>query len=292
MVASTSANSRRPSDWIWIGCLAVLLLLTIGLTVHLIGSWVYSYWWPKTVPGAAQYDKGSVLMADGDLKGAIEAFQGAIDKNHHHALAVFYQAKAHQKLGESDSAIGGYTEALRLHKEIEEMKPSQREQLSPVPLGFERADAYFNLGTLLFQAGKPGEAIAYYNEALVLNPENADACCGRGEAYLATDDPTQALVDLNEAIRLLPNSYKAFCLCARAKLAAGRYDDAIDDARQAIHLNAQSGDAFLVLGTAILSSPDHQPAKAVKYLAEAIRLDKSLTGQANAERDGHISIWV
>ncbi len=273
MVSST--KTWRLSDSILLVCLILLVVYTIGLGGYWIASWAYPYWWPKTVPGAAEFDKGSTLMADGDLNGAIEAFGKAIDKNHHHALAVFYQAKARQKLGETNLAIDGYTEALRLHKEIDGMKRDQREKLGPVPLGYELANAYLKRATLLDGAGKPDEAIKDFTEALSLNAESADACCGRGAAYLATGFAEQAIVDINEAIRLDPDSHKAFCLRARADLAAGKQAQAIEDARRAIHLDANCGDAFLTLGSAILSAPSQQRDEAVKALMDAFRLYKA-----------------
>lgn len=128
-----SSSDRRWPGLIEIAFSIGLIGCLLGCIVYSVGQPNYQYWWPKTVPGAAEFDSGSVLMADGDLKGAIEAFGKARDKNHHHVLAVFYQAKAHQKLGESVSAIDGFAEALRLDMEIAKMKRDQRETLSPVP---------------------------------------------------------------------------------------------------------------------------------------------------------------
>ena len=143
MVASTSWYSSRSSNSIWMGCLTILAVFTVGLVAYLKIFAAYPFW-PPMVPGAAEFDKGSARMAAGDLKGASEAFQAASDKNHYHALAVFHQARARQQLGEPEPAIAGYTEALRLHNEIAAMDREQREKLRPVPLGYQLAHAHLN----------------------------------------------------------------------------------------------------------------------------------------------------
>jgi tetratricopeptide (TPR) repeat protein len=222
-------------------------------------------------------------MADGRPEQAIQEFDKAIAINPQHALAVFKRANAYGRLGKMDLACAGYTEALSLQKEIAAMDPAER--ASAVPLGCELAQAHSNRATLLNlnRAGKPDEVIKDFTEAMRLDPGHADAYYGRGMAYLERGLLDLAIDDLGEAIRLAPDSSQAYSCRARARLAAGQYNEAVRDAQSAIQLDGRCGDCFRTLGLALLSLPNQQPEKAVHYLSESIRLDKSLTATVNPE---------
>jgi tetratricopeptide (TPR) repeat protein len=236
----------------------------------------------QAIPGHADYIGGCQLLADRKLAEAVTAFDQAIAVNPQHSLAVFTRAKALQGLGKTDLAVTGYAEAIRLHEEIAG-RDGVRAEFRAVPLGGELVQAYFNRATLLNRAGKPDEAIQDFTEALRHDPKYADAYSDRGVAFLEKGLFELAIDDLTEAIRLAPHAHEAICRRARAWLAAGSHAKAIEDARMAFRLNAKCGDAFRTLGSALLSSPNPQPDRAIEYLKEAISLDGTLQKPVNSE---------
>lgn len=67
------------------------------------------------------------------------------------------------------------------------------------------ARAWFSIGYLFQEKGKPGEAIAAYDEALRLKPDLAEAYNNRGNAKSSLGQREAAIADYDEAIRLNPD---------------------------------------------------------------------------------------
>lgn len=75
--------------------------------------------------------------------------------------------------------------------------------------------SYF-LGLSLNRGGKPSEALAAYQEAVLLNPKSAEAHLGAAIAELALGRAPDAVVELQETLRLSPSNQQAEHLLARA----------------------------------------------------------------------------
>jgi tetratricopeptide (TPR) repeat protein len=257
----------------------------------------------KAQEAAEKYDEGWKKLSSHKLADAVSAFDEAIKLNPKHARAVFGRALAFQEQGKRDSAIDGYTKAIRLHDETAETAPYiWRVGIGPfdtrvpgmivsafggqpdpdaVRLGSELAEAYLNRGLLRDQGGKTDAAIDDFTRAIELAPQRADPYCARGTVFLKRGFPDLAFADLTEAVRLDPSSCEAFCRRARACLELGKYEEAVEDSRSAIRLRPNCGDAFCTLASALASLPTPQLAEAVGRYKEAIRLDKRLAGKAN-----------
>jgi len=252
---------------------------------------------------ARKCDEGWKKLSSRKFADAVSAFGEAIKLNPRHAKVVFGRAMAFQEQGKRDSAIEGYTKAIRLHDETAETAPCVwRVGIGPfntrvlgmiltafggqtepdaVPLGGELAEAYLNRGLLLDQGGKTDSAIDDFTNAMELAPKRGDNYRARGTVFLKRGFFDLALADLTEAVRLDPSSHEAFCQRARVCLELGKYAEAVEDSRSAIRLRPKCGDAFCTLGSAFLSLSTPQPAEAVGCYKEAIRLDKQLAEKAN-----------
>ena len=68
----------------------------------------------------------------------------------------------------------------------------------------------FNQGTTLLRSGQQREAIAYFDEAIRLNPSFSDAYTNRGSAYGNLGQHQRAIKDYDEAIRLNPGNAAAY----------------------------------------------------------------------------------
>jgi len=302
----THWNCRKWLRWLWMGSL-------IGLAAcsgyRLRGFVACSGCGSNAQKAARNYDTGweklsSRKLADAGsasdkaiLAAAVKAFDAAIALNSRHAKAVFGRALTYQEQGETESAISGYTEAIRLHGKI--VAAASYKWL----IGDKWHIADFHVPnamvaaisktfyTLQCIAGMqvPGENDAAASDqpardAVPLGAELAEAYLRRGLLYKQAGKTDKAMDDFTKAVLLDPGYHEAFCQRARVYLALGKYAEAIKDCQLAIGLQPNCVDAFLTLGSAILSSPDQQPDVAVQYLDEASRLDKELTAEANAER--------
>ena len=64
------------------------------------------------------------------------------------------------------------------------------------------ADAYTNRGLAYHEDGDLDQAIADYDQALVLDPQHVGAYYSRGNAYFSKGDFDQAITDFDQAIEL------------------------------------------------------------------------------------------
>ncbi len=136
----------RPSNRIWIGCL-------IGMAACLgCGS-------DQAIPGDTEYAKGRQLLAEGNPKEAVAAFDKAIKVNPNYAPLWSKRSDALQLQGETDQAFAGYSYALNL---------------DPMDV-----DAYCGRGAAYLEKGSPELALGDLTEALRLAPIFFKAVCLR-----------------------------------------------------------------------------------------------------------------
>ena len=82
------------------------------------------------------------------------------------------------------------------------------------------------------------EAIQYYSQAILINPEFDRAYCNRGEAYDATGDVKSAIQDYNTAIRINPAISDEYTNRGWTYFESGDTQSAMRDYNKAITLNA------------------------------------------------------
>lgn len=91
------------------------------------------------------------------------------------------------------------------------------------------AEDYVNLGIAAQNEGDYDQAIAYYDQAIQLDPTSATSFFDRATAYDGTGDDKKAVEDYTQAIRLKPDYEVAYYGRGTANLYLGKYDDAISD---------------------------------------------------------------
>ena len=131
------------------------------------------------------------------------------------------------------------------------------------------ATAWFSVAYLI-QDENPEDALAYYAEAIRLNPDLAEAYNNLGAVKAALGRHDDALADYAEAIRLKPDHAKAYYNLGIVKAKLGRYEDALADYDEAIRLNPDLAEAYNNLGAVKAALGRHDDALA--DYAEAIRL--------------------
>lgn len=197
------------------------------------------------------FNRGFDKQENGDLQGAIDAYNQAIALNPNYPEAFNNRGNARDDLGDPHSAIEDYSEAIRLNPEY--------------------YTAYYNRGIVRKSIGLLEEAIADYGEAVRLKPDYAEAYNNRGNARDDNGDPDGAIDDYTEAIRLKPDYAIAYNNRGVVRKSQGDLDSAIADYNEAIRFDPEYAVAYNNRGVARKMQGDLDGA--VADYTEAIRLD-------------------
>ena len=101
----------------------------------------------------------------------------------------------------------------------------------------DRYDVLFDAALSSQNGGDYEAAIAYYTEAVELNPRAAAAYVNRGVAYESTGDLDRALRDYGKALGLEPKP-EAYHNRGNVHFKRGEYDRAVRDYGKALELDA------------------------------------------------------
>jgi tetratricopeptide (TPR) repeat protein len=131
---------------------------------------------------------------------------------------------AHERRGQTYSAIGRYEDALADFNRAIELDPGRAWAIA------ERAQTYRLME-------RYDDALADLNRAIELDPGRAWAVLQRAQTYRLMERYDDALADLNRAIELDPRYALAIAGRAETYWSMERYDDALADFNRAIELN-------------------------------------------------------
>ena len=255
LALAVSAIWRRlgPRAWLPLGAVAVLFTgLTVarnhdyreGLTI-----------WADTVAkcpqsGRAHINLGVELRQAGRRPEALAHFARAIELNGESVISGHYHS------GSTLLELGRVADAIR-HLET-------ALQLAPA-----HVDARFTLANALVAAGRAGESLAHYQQAIALMPA-ADAHANLGVALAQLGRDEEAVTQFTTALQLdptLPGPYqqlaKTFARLGRPAAAADHYADAVRLAPAQAGIRNDYG--------VLLARLDRLP-EATEQLREAIRL--------------------
>lgn len=197
------------------------------------------------------FNRGYDRQENGNLQGAIEAYNRAIVLNPQYAEAYNNRGNAKDDLGNPHAAIEDYTEAIRL-------KP-------------DYYTAFYNRGIVRKSVDLLDEAIADYTEAIRLKPDYAEAYNNRGNARDDNGDQDGAIADYTESIRLKADYDIAYNNRGVVRKAKGDLDGAVEDYSEAVRLNPEYAVAFNNRGIARKALGDYDGA--IEDYTEALRLD-------------------
>jgi tetratricopeptide (TPR) repeat protein len=182
------------------------------------------------IPPKTYCDLGRFKRKQGDLDGALAAFDKAIEIDPADAVAYNNRGLVKQSKGNIAEALADFDRAI-------ELKP-------------DLASAFNNRGEVKRAKGDWAGAMADYNRAIELSPEMAVAYHNRAEVKKAKGDLTGALSDFDRAVALKPGSAKMHNNRGEAKRAKGDLAGALADYDLAIELDPQLGAAFSNRGLA------------------------------------------
>src|SRR5476651_75585 len=239
--------------------------------------------------GAARMKLGDTVMASADYVEALKHYDGAIDPRNPDALELYRRAAALDALGQTDRALGDYSEAIRLdpkdplaflgrgvlfagRQRLYERAVDDFDKvlgLAPDNVGglMHRGDAYS-------QMGKFGPALADLDRAVALAPDNAEAYVYRGLANSRRNENSLALFDYKAGLALDPHNVDALVNLAAIYSTNGEQGLAITDLDAAITLRTDDPRAFYNRGYAHFALRQYDLA-AADY-SSAIALDPTM----------------
>ena len=135
----------------------------------------------------------------------------------------------------------------------------------------EPAIAHIERGNALLALGRPGDALAAYDQALALGPGNAIAHMDRGTALLTLGRSEDALAAYDQALALSPRYAIAHINRGNALEALGRSEDALAAYDQALALDPGNAITHMDRGTALLVLG--RPGDALAAYDQALALD-------------------
>jgi len=285
--------------------MALLSLLTLGLTQYSIGDWggaiasfteALSYGEEQLSARDVYYYRGMAYVNKGDYDKALADYDRAIKIDPLFARAYSNRANIFRRKGDIVRAMDAISQAISL-------QPNED-------------DYYRYRGIFYWEGNKDYErAIADFNTAIELAPDEAhnyrerglayfwiddyDRCIAdldfaisslqdafesgwydsedfardynyRGTCYLSKGNPDLAIPDLTEAILLKPDYTNAYTQRGNAYLEKGDYGHAIADFNQAIILDPNFGPAYISREAAYLRRGDYE--RTASELTEILRL--------------------
>ncbi len=133
--------------------------------------------------------------------------------------------------------------------------------------------AYLNRGAAMLKMNRLEEAMADFNQAIMLDPQKARLYLNRGTAYLLKKEYILALDDFNQAIVLVPEQVEAYFNRAILNELMGKDQDAINDYTQ-ILLREKKWEAYYNRGVLLDKMGDQEAAQ--RDFIEAVKLNSDL----------------
>ena len=203
----------------------------------------------------AHYNLGNLYSRQDKLAEAVQQYEAAISAEPNYAEAQNNLGTVLLRLGRFDEAIAHHAAAFRIKPEY--------------LYCYNLANAYAN-------AGKSGEAIAQYHQALQLNPTASDAHHNLGLVWQAQGKSEEAMAEFRAALKLRPDYESAEHHLANRLADAGRLDEAIAHYLAVIRLDPKHAESYNGLG--ICYAMQGKFPEAEQQFREAVRLNPDHSG--------------
>jgi tetratricopeptide (TPR) repeat protein len=198
--------------------------------------------------GLGHFELRDYKAAAETLKG-LEA-QGPLDPDSANLLGVSY------------SKLGRYQDAYAVFADEIHRQPADQ-------------FAYFNLITLLADAGQFAEAVKVASLAAAAFPGNPDVLVVRGAAHSLLGETSAARDDFAAAVRLAPEKASSHFLLALSDYKQGEYAVSANELKTAIQAGVVDSDLHYLLAECLLKLNPAKADAAIAELDRAIALDNT-----------------
>lgn len=193
----------------------------------------------------AWHNLGAVRYADGDDKGAVEAFSKALEVNPAHTESLLARAEAHRQAEQTKEARKDYEDAI-----------ARSSDDSPV-----KRNATARLASLLREARQYDDAVKVIRDTLRTAGANASVYVELALVYLSQGRVELAELVLDRAAKIDPKEpavHNAFALLA---LRRGRSQEAFDRFDHATSLDPSYSDARFNKAAVLIEAGDYDRAR-------------------------------
>ncbi|AII47747.1 hypothetical protein KR52_01010 [Synechococcus sp. KORDI-52] len=177
------------------------------------------------------YRVGNALVDQGDLVGAIDAYNTALGLKNDFPKAHNNLGVALQREGRLDNAVDSYRNAIKHNPNFPE--------------------AHNNLGNALKDLGKLSTAIDSYKTAIALKPNYAEAHNNLGTTYQEQGNINEAITSYNKSLKLKPKQPLIYNNIGLSLQAQGDFSAAINSYKAAIVLQQDFPEAHRNCGLAL-----------------------------------------
>ncbi len=158
----------------------------------------------------ARYYLGRTKYNEKHFADAVRIFKECLDLDPRDAKAADYLGRSHEALGQTADALAAYRNAISLDTGAAHVN----------------SEPYLDLGTLLVENDRPGDAVPYLQQAVALAPGDWRAHRETGKAYLQLNRLPEARAELRNAVALAPENAPLHFLLAQALRKSGMQEQA------------------------------------------------------------------
>src|ERR1043166_1907004 len=210
---------------------------------------------------------GLSFLSKDDCEKALPYFEKAVESDSQYAEAWAQSGFCNEKLGKHNEALEASKKAVSLRpsaesyfniglanfylKQYRESADAYRQSIKLDP--YNSADAYYALGLVYRDWGKPDDEIQAYKQALKLRPDYVAAYERLGARYLRSKKFNEAVEIFRQLSALKPGDANAPNNMGEALLELNRLNDAVESFRQSIRLKPDFGKAYYNLGRCLLA---------------------------------------
>jgi tetratricopeptide (TPR) repeat protein len=210
---------------------------------------------------------GLSFLSKDDCEKALVYFDKAVESDNTYADAWAQAGFCNEKLGKHSEALEASKKAVNLRpsaesyfniglasfylKQYRESADAYRQAIKLDP--YNAADAYYALGLVYRDWGKPDDEIQAYKQAIRLKPDYVSAYERLGTRYMRSKKFTEALEVFRQLQSLRPGDAIAPNNMGEALLELNRLPDAAESFRHSIRLKPDYGKAYYNLGKVLLA---------------------------------------
>jgi tetratricopeptide (TPR) repeat protein len=228
----------------------------------------------KRAKAVQSFRDGLSFLSKDDCEKALPYFEKAVEADGNYAEAWAQSGFCREKLGRHAEAIEASKRAVSLRpsaesffniglasyylKQYREAVENYRQAIRLDP--YNAADAYYALGLVYRDWGRPEDEIQAYKQAIRLRPDYTSAYERLGSRYLKSKKYTEAVEAFKQITALKPGDANAPNSMGEAYLELGRFPEAVEAFRQAIRLKPDFGKAYYNLGKSHLAMGNRDSA--------------------------------
>lgn len=224
---------------------------------------------------AVQYFRdGLSFLSKDDCEKALPYFEKSVDADSTYADAWAQSGFCNEKLGKHNEALEASKKAVNLRpsaesyfniglasfylKQYRDAADAYRQAIKLDP--YNAFDAYYALGLVYRDWGRPEEEIQAYKQAIRLKPDYTSAYERLGACYMRAKKYAEAVEVFRQLTVLKPGDAIAANNLGEAYAQLNRMNEAVESFRQSIRLKPDFGKAYYNLGKSFLTMGNRDAA--------------------------------